>query len=265
MTDKNKSIRILIATPCYGGNLHYQYVVSLLQLTKYLDSVNIGYTVSFLGNESLITRARNIMVGKCLSDESFTHLMFIDADIQFSVRSVMKLVDANKDVSVGVYPAKSIHFGKLEKILNSGERPSRLKSLCLNYMMHYELDSSGKPYFDVDHKLIKVRCGTTGFMLIKKSVLEQMVDAYPDLQYRSEKTSRIHNIHHDKLYLLFDCLKDPETNDYLSEDYSFCYLWRKLGGDIWADMESKLSHWGNYQFQGDLNAYFNAGMIRFED
>ena len=65
---KEKPLKIFIATPCYGGNLHYQYVVSLFSLTKTLDKLGIKYKVSFLGNESLVTRARNIMVGKFLSD-----------------------------------------------------------------------------------------------------------------------------------------------------------------------------------------------------
>ena len=258
MTDTPRPVRLFIATPCYGGNLHYQYVVSLFQLTKYLDKVNIGYTVSFLGNESLITRARNIMVGKFLSDASCTHLMFIDADIQFSVNSVIRLLEVDKDVSFGVYPAKSFHFDEIERVINGVQNPSDLKSLCLNYMLSYDLDDKKNIIIDREKKLIKVKYGTTGFMLIKRDVLIQMVKSYPDLQYHNEKTCRLHNIHNDKLFLLFDCLKDPETNDYLSEDFSFSYLWRQLGGEIWADMESKLSHWGNYPFQGDLQAYLNV-------
>ena len=258
MTDTYKPVRLFIATPCYGGVLHYQYVVSLFQLTKYLDKAKIGYTVSFLGNESLITRARNIMVGKFLSDSSFTHLLFIDADIQFSVRSVIRLIEVDKDVCFGVYPAKSFHFDEIEHVINAVEDTSDLQALCLNYMLSYDLDADNNITIDPEKKLIKVKYGTTGFMLIKKEVLEHMVKSYPDLQYYNENTCKAHNIHGDKLFLLFDCIKDPETKDYLSEDFSFSYLWRKLGGEIWADMESKLSHWGNYQFQGNLQAYFNA-------
>jgi hypothetical protein len=258
MTDRYKPLRLFIATPCYGGNLHYQYVVSLFQLTKYLDKAKIGYTVSFLGNESLITRARNIMVGKFLSDSSFTHLLFIDADIQFNVDSVIRLLEADKDVCFGVYPAKSFDFNELARVVNGVENPADLKSLCLNYMLSYELDPDNNMIVDPVKKLVKVKHGTTGFMLIKREVLDHMVKSYPDLQYHNEKTCKVHNIHRDKLFLLFDCIKDPEKNDYLSEDFSFSYLWRKLGGEIWADMESKLSHWGNYQFEGNLQTYFNA-------
>jgi hypothetical protein len=258
MDHTSKPVKLFIATPCYGGNLHYQYVISLLQLMKYLDKVNIGYTVSFLGNESLVTRARNIMVGKFLSDASYSHLFFIDADIQFNVQSVSKLLEVDKDVCCGVYPAKVFKFDDITKFINKIEETSELKSLCLNYMLSYEYDENNNAIIDRLSRLIKVKFGTTGFMLLKRDVLTQMISAYPHLQYTNEKTCQLHNIDHDKLYLLFDCIKDPESNDYLSEDYSFSYLWRKLGGEIWADMDSKLSHWGNYQFQGDFQAYLNA-------
>jgi hypothetical protein len=258
MAANQKKVKLFIATPCYGGNLHYQYVISLIQMMKYLDKVNIGYTISFLGNESLVTRARNIMVGKFLSDPSCTHLLFIDADIQFCVQSVNKLLDVNKDVCFGVYPAKVFRFDEIAKFVDKIENTSELRSLCLNYMLSYELDQNNNAIIDPIKRLIKVKFGTTGFMLIKREVLIRMVSSYPHLQYNNQKTCQLHNIDKDKLYLLFNCIKDPESNDYLSEDYSFSYLWRKLGGEIWADMDSKLSHWGNYQFQGDLQAYLNA-------
>ena len=164
----------------------------------------------------------------------------------------------DKDVCFGVYPAKSFHFDEIEHVINAVEDTSDLQALCLNYMLSYDLDADNNITIDPEKKLIKVKYGTTGFMLIKKEVLEHMVKSYPDLQYYNENTCKAHNIHGDKLFLLFDCIKDPETKDYLSEDFSFSYLWRQLGGEIWADMESKLSHWGNYQFQGNLQAYFNA-------
>lgn len=261
MMGNNQDVRLLIATPCYGGNLHYQYVASLFQLTKQFEKRNIGYSIAFLGNESLVTRARNIMVGKLLSNPTFTHLLFIDSDIQFDPRCAIKLIEAQKDVSVGVYPAKSFNFEKVKQVVNKDVDLSDLESLCLNYMLEFDLDEEGQPQIDEIHNLIKVKYGTTGFMLINRDVLEQMAKAFPDLRYDNQKTCSVHNIQRDKLFLFFDCIKDPETNDYLSEDYSFCLLWRKLGGSIWADLESKLSHWGNYRFQGDLQAYLKAGML----
>ena len=251
----NQPIKVFIATPCYGGNLHYQYVVSLFALTKTLDKLNINYTVSFLGNESLVTRARNIMVGKFLSDPACTHLFFIDADIQFPVQNALKLLQADKDVCYGVYPAKKVNFEKIPDYVENIENVEQLKSICLNYMVSYEQDDAGALIIDQEQKFLKVKYGTTGFMMIKRSAIEKLTKAFPDLQYKNEKTCRLHRIKPENLYLLFDCRKDDETGDYLSEDYAFCALWRKIGGEVWADLESRLTHWGNYAFQGDFKVY----------
>jgi len=52
----------------------------------------------------------------------------------------------------------------------------------------------------------------------------------------------------------FECAIDRETGAYLSEDFTFCYRWCKTGGKVWLDTQSKLTHVGNYKFQGDFSA-----------
>jgi hypothetical protein len=34
------------------------------------------------------------------------------------------------------------------------------------------------------------------------------------------------------------------TGTYLSEDFAFCKRWTDIGGEIWADLESRLDHVG---------------------
>jgi hypothetical protein len=62
------------------------------------------------------------------------------------------------------------------------------------------------------------------------------------------------------LYALFDCMIDPETGVYLSEDYAFCRRWRAIGGEIWLDLESKLTHTGSYSFRGNAAAHYAVTM-----
>ena len=45
---------------------------------------------------------------------------------------------------------------------------------------------------------------------------------------------------------LFDCMNDPQSRRYLSEDYAFCRRHQIRGGDVWADTESPLAHVGSY-------------------
>ena len=94
-------------------------------------------------------------------------------------------------------------------------------------------------------------------MLIKRSVIETMMSKYPDLKYKSD-------INYSPeaepfMYALFDTIIDPTTRRYLSEDYTFCRRWQKIGGEIWLDPNTKLNHVGSYTFEGDVSKIINRG------
>jgi hypothetical protein len=61
----------------------------------------------------------------------------------------------------------------------------------------------------------------------------------------------------DNRFALFDPIID-ESGVYLSEDFSFCRRWTDIGGEIWADLQSNLSHVGPTVFRGDLSTQFIA-------
>ena len=45
-------------------------------------------------------------------------------------------------------------------------------------------------------------------------------------------------------------IEDKQTKRYASEDYYFCHLWRNLGGEVWGDLESALTHMGSHEYHG---------------
>jgi hypothetical protein len=51
---------------------------------------------------------------------------------------------------------------------------------------------------------------------------------------------------------------DPATGTYLSEDFAFCKRWTDIGGEIWADLDSRLDHVGPAVFHGDIASQFAA-------
>ena len=46
---------------------------------------------------------------------NYTHLLFIDADIGFSEKSIFRMLDFDKDVVAGIYPRKAIDWRKVKK------------------------------------------------------------------------------------------------------------------------------------------------------
>lgn len=237
---------LMIGTPCYGGNLSHHYVISVLELQAACQRRGIGLTFKLLGNDSLITRARNLIVSQFLDDPKATHLMFIDADIGFAPESVFALLEAGRDVAGGVYPMKMLDWGRIVAQVQAGQ--PNVKTSALNYVVDF-VDPANVV---VERNFVKVRQIGTGFLLIRKGVFERMARRYPLLKFNNRLHTLNRELASDNCYAFFDCMIEPETGTYLSEDYAFCRRWTDMGGEIWADMTSRLTHVGQVAFQGDL-------------
>ncbi len=83
---------IFVATPCYGGLLTQDYVLSLLALVAQGASNGFDSLVALQGHDSLITRSRNTLVAHFLEHTAATHLMFIDADIGFDASHIRRML-----------------------------------------------------------------------------------------------------------------------------------------------------------------------------
>ena len=102
--------------------------------------------------------------------------------------------------------------------------------------------------------MIPVLDAGTGFMMIKRQVIDKMVKQYPETRYTNDlNTDPSLNPY---FYALFDTMIDPNTKRYLSEDYTFCRRWQQMGGEIWMDPSINLDHYGSYQFQGNIAEQF---------
>ncbi len=56
----------MIATPCYGSQLSEAYLHGIMDLTRVAAQNNFQVQLNTLGNESLVTRARNTLVSQFL-------------------------------------------------------------------------------------------------------------------------------------------------------------------------------------------------------
>jgi len=101
---------------------------------------------------------------------------------------------------------------------------------------------------------VKSRYAGTGFLMIRRSVLEAMIDRYPELRYTHEHKAGDPLAGSRWRSALFNCMIDKLTGFYLSEDFSFCQRWTEMGGEIWVDYMSRLDHVGVMVFRGNLAA-----------
>ena len=237
---------IVIATPCFGGNVTNYYTVSVLGLQQAFLEKHIGITFRLIGGDALITRARNIAVQQFLAIPDATHLLFIDADIGFTPDQALSLLEADKDVCGAIYPLKRLDWQRIQAQAQAGI--SDLSSSSLNYVVDL-LDPSQVPPTE---EFFQVRYIGTGFMMIKRQVFLRMAEHYPETRFRTLHIGSNVDVAHAEAHAFFDCVIDPESGTYLSEDYTFCKRWTDMGGEIWAHAHSRLVHVGPQAFQGDL-------------
>lgn len=241
---------VVVGTPCFGGLVNHEYMMSLLQLTARAAQAGIDFSVITLGHDALITRARSTIVARFLDNPSTTHLLFVDADIAFQPEQVLRLLRFDKDFVAGLYPAKVFDWRHLpERVARGGESLEEAGYIYVGELA--EGDALRR-----ERGFATARYAGTGFQLIKRRVLERMIEAYPETKYKGIHVYPRPEAASDNLYALFDCTIDPEAGTYLSEDYSFCRRWRALGGEIWLDLESKLSHAGQHDFRGNAGPRF---------
>jgi hypothetical protein len=175
-----------------------------------------------------------------------THLMFIDADISFQPEDVHRMLTFDHEVVAGLYPVKNFDWAQAKQKITPDMDEARMAEAGLHFV------GMPCPEKDREHRggfITGIYAGT-GFMLIRRSCFERMILAYPKTKYDVAHTYPISKERSKNQYALFDCIIEPGTNIYLSEDFTFCRRWRDIGGKIWLDPQSRLSHTGSYRFQG---------------
>jgi hypothetical protein len=197
-------------------------MTSLLRFILMAQQVGLNWSLDTMVNESLVTRARNNLMAKMMTNASATHFMFIDADIRFQPESILQMMACDKDVIGGLYPKKA---------------------LPVNYVINLKRETK------VQGDIFTVDTMGTGFLMFKKHVYETLCKAHPETKYVDDVG--LGKQYEPTMYSIFDVAID-EKGHYLSEDWLFCRRWSALGGEIWAHGKVLLNHIGHYEFVGDL-------------
>jgi hypothetical protein len=243
MSDTKK---VFIALPIYGG-VHFAFFTSIMKLVQ----SGINATFDPLPGDSLVSRARNRLVARFLKSDC-THLLFLDSDLQFEPWQIKRLLSHDLDIVCGLYPKKQAELGWVMNIFPEVKDP----------------DASG---------LLPVKCAGTGAMLISRSTIQRMQDAYPMLRYDAD-AGAAQGSHWDLFKVgVWPCLEIPrlefpqkpidarydlpaeipqqlramrDESRHNSEDWFFCYLAWNLGIPTFMDMRAGwFNHWdGNTKY-----------------
>ena len=210
--------KVHFCIPCYGGQISEQTFQGIVKWANQAKELGINWTVETLVNESLISRGRNTLAAKFLTNKDTTHLFFIDADIGFEPWHVLTVLDHDQDVVCGLYPMKSL---PLKWVVNGVEGAEKR-----------------------DDFLVEVSKSGTGFMCIKQHVFDQ-VKKHPAVKPFNNDIGLPTELD-EHMYTFFDTA--VRENRYYSEDWTFCENWRDMGGKVFVDSRVLLKHTGHFNF-----------------
>jgi len=260
--------KLFLAVPMYGGQCAGMFARSVADLTSLCTQYGIQLQLYFLFNESLITRARNYCADEFMRSNA-THLMFIDSDIGFNPNDVIALLALQDnaspyDVIGGPYPKKCISWEKIKLAVDKGvadEDPNTLEKYVGDYVFNPKSNQGAIPIGEP----VEVSEIGTGFMMIRRRTFEKYQEEFPQLSYKPDHVRTEHFDGSREIMAFFDCIIDPESKRYLSEDYMFCYNVQKMGLQVWFCPWMQLQHVGTYIFGGSLADLASIGAAATAD
>jgi len=195
---------LLVGMPCYGGLLHIDACKSMLEAAM----VGVPFQWFAIGNESLISRARNYIFSYFVHNKAFSKLLFLDSDMYLSGNDIGKLYKDPKDI-VGA--------------------AVRLKSNDTIYNFNAKQIIEEDNYYKVD------KLGTAAICISRKAAedIAGLCKAKGQVYGRTSICMNLENNAPEEFYDAFPVgVKDGL---YLSEDFFFCKNAKDLGYNIYVD------------------------------
>ena len=238
----------MICTPVHSDvSIHYMKACLDLQKECILNKIKITFQ---LMKSSLVTQGRNLCASAFMNSDA-EYMLFIDSDVEFTTRSVMRLMKSPHDVALIPYPIKQKTDAKFRKDFET--RPDDDIN-TMGHLFPIEIPDT-KDIRPVDG-YIEVIKGPTGMMMIKKSVFEKLKEHYKELVIKQKTLMNGELIDRPNYYNFFDTYWSPSKKTYMGEDFYFCQLWRAIGGKIFALCDEEISHIGEYKYTDKVKDEF---------
>jgi hypothetical protein len=219
------------------GQVHSGFMHSMLDLFPYAMQNGMPFTFETLPNCSLISLGRSMMLNRAMQDPNWTHLMWIDADLRFRPEYIHSMILDDKDIVGGFYPKKGLPIDFASSPAPGGE--------------------------DTEH-LFETIYVATGFMLVKRAVIEKMCEHYTEeLAFTYQGTK-------DAVHLFHPIMDADNNNLFLTEDYAFCKRARDIGFKCYMSKRFELPHIGVFEFSAEnetriLEEYRSIGRIELKE
>ena len=249
-----KEISILVCTPVHNEcSIHYTQALLEFQVACMQKNILVSF---LLLKSSLVTQGRNLCVANFLN-EKYSHLLFIDADIDFNSNTIFKMLGLDKEVIAVPYPMKTLNWDRIYQLKGDIKDSKELSQTGFTYPIKVHDRENIKVKDDV----MEVTHAPTGCMLIKRQVFDKMIEKYPELRISQPTIMNGEAKDKENLWNFFDTYHDLENKKYYGEDFGFCKKWTDIGGKCYCYIGDYITHIGEYQYSGR----FKDELIRSSD
>lgn len=228
-TDLSK-VHLALLIPIQDTEVETRFHMSFHNTMAFLHKKGINATVYESMGGSHIGKARERVVWNAMYGHEdngvprCTHLLSIDADMGWEPEIILKLLCSDHDFCAAV-----------------GRKKIDEVKFCFNPI--------DPPTFHPVTGFAKAYHVGFAFAMLKRSVIDRLCEAYPELRYNTGSNKPEWALFLDMIWRHRGLAKD-QFGERFSEDYSFCQRWQDIGGDIWIDPDAELIHVGTTEFKG---------------
>jgi hypothetical protein len=234
-------IHVLIGLPTTSQSMKSATALAISNTCIHLTQLNRRVDLHNIDSAEIVT-ARDMLANMVLHSSDWTHLLFIDSDMQFQPSLVDRLFSIGASVSAVAYVRRNLDLARLLEVGRSAPDLGTALALASSFTF--------KPAWQEDQTLeIRVRDGFCsaaavgmGCALISRQALEQMV---AEGVVRPRNDLRAAN--HQQCWSFFETIEVDGVR--LGEDYSFCYRWTKLlGQELQVCIDTPIGHLGDFEY-----------------
>lgn len=219
-------MKVFFAIPSYSGVKDEKFLDSLERTLKHCQENGIETALSILQGCCYVQMARIKLLNDFLKSDA-DKLFFLDDDLEWDCKDALKLIQMNDDFTAGIYPYKKDYE---------------------DYPVVINVNEDFTPVVRADG-CISGALVPTGFLCVSRSAINKLIAAYPEKKFTDHAGT-------DKEVELYDLFpQGVDSGRWVGEDYAFCKLWTRTGGQIWInpnitfnhhDRLKNVNHTGNY-------------------
>jgi hypothetical protein len=234
---------LLVAVPTMGGIMKSKTAESLFVLSKALARNGIDADILNIDASDVVT-ARNLYANKVLNSEAWDALLFIDSDMQFAPRPVLKMLALKSEVAAVAYPKKKVDLDRFAAAVGEHGDIARARAESSDFNILLTWDNRKRKPLKRRGGFCSMAAAGLGCSLIGRTALQAMIEGEA-VRQRTDVRNGVHVV----TWGFFDHIKVGQI--VLGEDFSFWYRWTQmLGRDLWVCVDEEIQHVGDYAYSG---------------